>query len=90
MLVNLVPFGLIQVFNMVIMGISAQYFMSFLNIYFPLYPTGATDTYSTTGGMQPAMLLFSLSFMWTATMYILGTTIASKYDGWASLVNNGS
>ena len=58
---------------------SIQFFMQFLSIYFPLYPTGAIDTYT----IAPSMTLFAVSFMFTSTMYILGASIASKYDFWA-------
>ena len=60
--------GLIEVFAIIIYLISAQFYVTILNVYFPLYPTGAVDTFT----IGPAMTLFCISFMWTATMYILG------------------
>ena len=83
-LVNLLPMGLMEVFAIIMYFISAQFFMTILNIYFPLYPIGALDTY----GMGPAMTLFCISFMFTATMYILGGQINVKYDMWSQAVQN--
>ncbi len=55
-----------------------------LNVYFPLYPTGADDTYP----IGPAMTLFCISFMWTSTIYLLGGSINARYDLWSQAFQN--
>jgi len=60
--------GLMEIFAIIIFAISVQFYITFLNVYFPFFPTGAVDTYT----IGPAITLFCISFMFTATMYILG------------------
>lgn len=76
--------GLMEVFAFIIYLISAQFFVILLNIYFPLYPEGAVDTYS----IGPAMTLFCISFMWTSTIYLLGGSINARYDSWNQALQN--
>ena len=76
--------ALIELFVFIIYGMSIQFFVMLLNVYFPLYPTGADDTYT----MGSAMTLFCISFMWISTMYILGGQIAVRYDLWSKAVQN--
>lgn len=44
-IVNLIPFALINVFNLVILAVSAKYFLYFYSVYITMYPIDSVDTY---------------------------------------------
>ena len=73
-----------EVFTIIIYFISAQFFVTLLNIYLPLYPKGSVDSYP----IGPAITLFCISFMWTSTIYTLGALIDTRYDLWNQAVQN--